>query len=222
MRLGRTGWLFLWLAPFACAGDEGVARLRSQLSIEYARAGQYGQARDMAQKAVAAAPEEAAGWRALAYAERLLGRTAEAEAAFVEALRLAPDDADANHNYGLLLCETGHEERSLGFFSKALANPLYNMRHVTLTHLGRCSMKLGQWQEGERHLLSALKVRAQHVPAMRELVDVYLQREDQVEATRWMNRLLRQVVTAGPVEQALGARLELLSRDRVRGTAVQH
>ena len=48
-----------------------------------------------------------------------------AEASFERALRLSPNDADINHNYGWFLCQSGREADSVKYFLQAIRNPLY-------------------------------------------------------------------------------------------------
>ena len=70
-----------------------------------------------------------------------------AEASFERALRLAPNDADINHNYGWFLCQSGREADSVKYFLQAIRNPLYPTPWRSYSAAGVCSLRLKQLKD---------------------------------------------------------------------------
>jgi type IV pilus assembly protein PilF len=81
-----------------------------------------------------------------------------AEESFERALRLAPNDADINHNYGWFLCQTGREPASVKYFLQAIRNPLYAMPWRSYSAAGVCTMKMNQLKDAEAFFERALKL----------------------------------------------------------------
>ena len=80
-----------------------------------------------------------------------------AEASFERALRLAPNDADINHNYGWFLCQSGREADSVKYFLQAIRNPLYPTPWRSYSAAGVCSLRLKQLKDAEAFFERALK-----------------------------------------------------------------
>ena len=57
------------------------------------------------------------------------------------ALRLAPNDADINHNYGVFLCQTQREPDSIRYFMQAIKNPLYSAPWRSYSAAGVCTLR---------------------------------------------------------------------------------
>ena len=81
-----------------------------------------------------------------------------AEASFERALRLSPNDADINHNYGWFLCQTGREPASIKYFLQAIRNPLYPTPWRSYSAAGSCTLKIDQVKEAEAFFERALKL----------------------------------------------------------------
>ena len=80
-----------------------------------------------------------------------------AEESFERALRLAPNDADINHNYGWFLCQTGREPASVKYFLQAIRNPLYATPWRSYSAAGVCTLKMDQLKDAEAFFERALK-----------------------------------------------------------------
>lgn len=172
-----AGWLlaFGMIAPAAADGNPNeLARIRSQLSVEYARIGNLKAALDNADQAVRADPAFVTAYLGRAYVLGLLQMDARAEQDYLQALKLEPSNPQANNNYGLFLCEHGREQDSLALFQKALANPLYDSPQSAYLNLGRCSAKLGRTDQANDYLLSALRIAPNYGPALSVLADMHL------------------------------------------------
>ena len=80
-----------------------------------------------------------------------------AESSFERALRLSPNDADINHNYGWFLCQTAREPASIAFFLNAIRNPLYATPWRSYSAAGVCSFKVNQLKDAEAFFDRALR-----------------------------------------------------------------
>ncbi|WP_239690828.1 type IV pilus biogenesis/stability protein PilW [Chromobacterium sphagni] len=172
-----AGWLLAFgVSTFAMAAGGGreLAQIRSQLAVEYAKIGNLKSALDNANQAVKADPSFITAYVTRAYVLGLLQQDGQAEEDFRQALRLDPANPEANNNYGLFLCEHERAKDSLALFQKALANPLYDSPQSAYLNLGRCSAKLGQTDQANDYLLSALRLAPDYAPALRELAEMHL------------------------------------------------
>ena len=110
------------------------AKLRTELASLYFGSGNLGVALEELRAAVAADSNYAPahGMYGLVYME--LRDNARAEESFERALRLSPNDADINHNYGWFLCQTSREEKSIEYFLTRAAQPA--LRHAVALLFG--------------------------------------------------------------------------------------
>jgi len=76
---------------------------------------------------------------------------------FERALRISPTDPDINHNYGLFLCQTGHENDSIKYFLQAVRNPLYPTPWRSYAAAGQCAMRKDNLKDAEDFFLKALR-----------------------------------------------------------------
>ena len=100
------------------------AKLHTELAALYYSAGNMGVALEElgAATAIDSGYAPTHGMFGLVYMQ--LKENDRAEASFERALRLSPNDADINHNYGWFLCQTGREPASIKYFLQAIRNPL--------------------------------------------------------------------------------------------------
>ncbi|AOX99580.1 type IV pilus biogenesis/stability protein PilW [Jeongeupia sp. USM3] len=214
--------LFATGASMAAAQDEASpdkrANIRAQLAAEYYRLGRYGVAIDEANKALQADSKYSPAYTILALSYVGLKDDAKAKQNFTEALRLSPDDSDANHNYGWFLCEHGQMQEGLGYYERALTNPLYATPEKTLVNAGQCAAKGGDAATAKGYYERALRYRPNDVQANYQLAELGLKTQDYVMAKRaalalqksmpnsaalaWLNlRIERGLGNAGGVER---------------------
>jgi type IV pilus assembly protein PilF len=139
------------------------ADLRLALARAYLEQGQPMVALDEVKQALALDPESAAGWGLRGVAYTRLGDAARAEASFERALALAPNDADAAHNLGWLLCQAmparaAGQARAQALFRQALAQPGHAQAGRTWLALALCQDRAGQAAQA----LQSLEQAAQH------------------------------------------------------------
>src|SRR5690606_32120776 len=125
---------------------------------------------------------------------------------FQRALRLAPDDADLNNNYGWFLCRNGREREAIDRFGRALRDPLYKTPAKALHNAGICSLRIGDEAGAERYLQRAFQLDASNPVTMFNLSELYLKRRDYDRARFYAQRLLG---AFEPVPQTLWLALKI-------------
>ena len=100
---------------------------------------------------------------ALAVSEHQHGNYSTAEDAYLSVLRLDQNQPDANHNYGILLLQTGRAAESMPFFARALKlNPSNGQYWISygeaILLAGDCHNALELIEEGRRHGLAGANV----------------------------------------------------------------
>ncbi len=142
------------------------ARIHSELGGLYFQRGNMGVALEELRMAIAADPSYAPAYNVLGLVYMDLRENAQAQANFERALRLSPNDADANHNFGLFLCRTGKESESLRYFLAAIRNPLYSLPQKSYAAAGACAVKANNDRDASEYLERALRIDADYLPAL--------------------------------------------------------
>ncbi|GHD62899.1 type IV pilus biogenesis/stability protein PilW [Jeongeupia chitinilytica] len=182
---------FLFTSGAAVADVQGEAspdrraNVRTQLAAEYFRFGRYAVAIDEANKAIEADSKYSPAYTMLGLIYAEIKDDAKAKQNFQEALRLSPDDSDANHNYGWFLCEHGQMQEGLGYYDRALGNPLYETPEKTALNAGQCALKNNDTDTARRYFERALQYRANYTPATYQLAELGLKTKDYVTAKRY-------------------------------------
>lgn len=111
-----------------------------------------------------------------------------AEASFERALRLSPNDADINHNYGWFLCQTGREPASIKYFLHAIRNPLYPAPWRSYSAAGFCNLKMNQLKDAEAFFERALKLEPDEPGSLLQLGQIRYRQGNMGEARRLVQR----------------------------------
>lgn len=82
---------------------------------------------------------------------------ASADSDFQKALSLNAKDPEINNNYGWYLCQTGKEKESIGYFLKAIRDPLYQTPEMAHLNIGACYIKLGELDQADDYLRRTLR-----------------------------------------------------------------
>ena len=72
-----------------------------------------------------------------------LGEDRLAQQSFERALKIDPNDSDANNNYGMFLCRRKREKEAFKYFMAALKNPLYATPENAYANAGVCARMQG-------------------------------------------------------------------------------
>jgi type IV pilus assembly protein PilF len=137
-----------------------------------------------------------------------------AEASFERALRLSPNDADINHNYGWFLCQTGRESAAIKHFLHAIRNPLYPTPWRSYSAAGFCTLKVNQVKDAEAFLERALKLEPDEPAALLHLGHIRYRQGNAGEARKLVARH-NKLVTPSAESLWLALRIERRLGERV-------
>ena len=133
------------------------AKLHTELASLYYGNGNLGVALEELRSATTADANYAPAYGMYGLVYMQMKDNGRAEASFERALRIAPNDADINHNYGWFLCQTAREPASINYFLTAIRNPLYATPWRSYSAAGFCSLKVNQLKDAEAFFDRALK-----------------------------------------------------------------
>lgn len=184
-----------------------AARLNARLGVEYMKQGQLAIAREKIEKALQQDPKDpgvqmSAG---LLY-EQLLQRDL-AERHYRQALRIEPDNADAQNALGAFLCRNGQAKQGEETFLKAARNPLYRTPEVAFTNAGVCARRSGRLDKSEEYLRLAIGQRAQYPEALLQMAGVSFERGNHLQSRAFLQRYLA-VAQGGADVLMLGYQVE--------------
>lgn len=218
--------LMLATAGVALAGSLGEAsRIRTEIAVEYLKQDNLREALASAETALEEDPANVSAYLVHAHVLQLLKLDGRAEKSFKKALDLAPDNPEANNNYGWFLCTRSRAEEALPHFAKALVDPLYDTPQIAQANWGMCLARLGRNEEANKHLLAALRVAPDFPLALKELARLQLEQGNARLASFYFQRLLRVAQLATPEDLMLGIKvahaagdqsLETLLADRLK------
>lgn len=137
-----------------------------------------------------------------------------AEASFERALRLSPNDADINHNYGWFLCQTGRETASIKHFLHAIRNPLYPTPWRSYSAAGFCTLKVNQVKDAEAFFERALKLEPDEPTSLLHLGQIRYRQGNIGEARKLVARH-NKLVTPSAESLWLALRIERRLGERV-------
>jgi len=109
-------------------------------------------------KSEATNPDDARVYNALGLVNASLGRTDEAEKAYLKALRLKSDYSDVHLNLGVLYANQNRCDEAIPLFDKALENPFFETPAKALHNIGLCYQVLGKDVEAEGKFREALQL----------------------------------------------------------------
>ena len=105
------------------------------------------------EEALQADRKNSIAWLMRAQIYQFLKVNDKADASFHEALRLQPDSAEINNNYGWFLCSVmNNPNAAIPYFDKALSDPTYPAPQVAYMNKGICSAKMGQYSLAQAYL----------------------------------------------------------------------
>lgn len=170
--------------------ERRLARIRLELAAQHYQKRNYPIALDELRRAIAADPKYSSAYNMLGLIYMDLKDNTRAEQSFKEALKLTPNDADTNNNYGWFLCQSGREREAITWFEKAASDPLGPSPSKPLHNAGVCLRKAGDANGAESYLQRAFKVDPRNPVAMFNLGEIYLERADLDKAQFYAQRLV--------------------------------
>ena len=182
------------------------ADIRLQLAASYYQQRQYAIAIDEAKQALSLNPNATAAYGLLALIYMDLDDRPQAEANFMRALSMEPDNPEINNNYGWFLCRTGREQRSLEYFQRASANKLYATPALPLQNAGVCMMQVKDYKAAETYLRQSFERDATSPVVKFQLARLYLTTR-QLERANFYFSLLESGVEPSAEKLWLGLRI---------------
>jgi type IV pilus assembly protein PilF len=168
----------LLLAACASGGSERAANSSAaaaanlQLGAAYLQQGNLQLAKEKLERAASQAPRDSQVRGLLAMLYQRMGDNPRAEAAFREALQVAPKDPDLLNNYAVYLCNHGKVDEGVARFEQAAANPLYRTPWAAFANAGVCLRGAGRSPEARKRFERATQSRPDYAEAAMQLIDL--------------------------------------------------
>ncbi|MDP2827984.1 MAG: type IV pilus biogenesis/stability protein PilW [Sulfuricellaceae bacterium] len=178
--------------PFAWSAEKSKAVSRAQAHTQlggaYLGAGKLGVALDELKIALDADSSYAPAHNVIGLVYMELGENAKAEDHFQRSLSIDPLNSEAQNNYGWFLCQRSRYDDAVGYFLKAVKNPLYETPDKAYLNAGLCSLKNGNDKLAEEYFLKASKYQKAPPQAFLGLAEVYYLRGLYIDALYYLER----------------------------------
>jgi type IV pilus assembly protein PilF len=167
------------------------ARIHTELAANYYSRRQYDVALEELGIALRVLPSYGPAYNMLGLVYMELKEDAKAAHNFEQALKMDPNDSEANNNYGWFLCQHGDPAKSILYFANAQRNPLYATPDRSLVNAGICSRKINDATRAEQYFKQALALRPNHAQALYNLADLSFLRGSFTESRAYLGRYMR-------------------------------
>jgi len=223
MRLATFGFIALCALvvamPAAASREEDdtraeAARINVRLGVEYMKQGQLATAREKIEKALEQNPRDPSVQFGAGLLYEQLREPEKAERHYRQALKLEPDNPDAQNALGAFLCRNGQPAKGEAAFVEAAENPLYRTPEVAFTNAGVCARRAGRLEQAEAYVRRALAQPAIYPEALIQMAGVSYERSNYLQARAFLQRYL----DAAPATAAvllLGHQIERALADEV-------
>jgi type IV pilus assembly protein PilF len=175
------------------ASNRARARARTELAAGYFRTGQMKVALEEARRAVQIDPTYAEGYGLLGLIYMEIDDRPAADENFRRALQIEPANPDINNNFGWFLCQTGRTDEALGYFQRALRDPLYATPARANINAGVCLARAKNYAAAEPYLRRAFELDAASITVKFELANLYLATNQPDRAAFYYGLLARTV-----------------------------
>ncbi len=194
-----------------------AAQINYELGSQYLRQDRLKLARERLERATEQDPNLPGPHMALAIIYERTGDTARADTAYRRALKVAPDDANAQNSYAVFLCNRGDFTDGQKYFLKAAVNPENRAPEVAYANAGVCALEQPDPAAAETHFRKALKRDPKFPDALLHLSSIEYQQENYLAARAFMERYTADnkataevLFLAVRIEKALGNRSAML------------
>ena len=177
--------------PGAFSSDfdqQEAAKTRVSLGLTYLKNGNYSQAKQNLDKALAFAPRLAETHYGLAYYYQVVGESERADESYQTAMSLAPRDANIANSYGAFLCQDGRYEEAKRFFVQAVNAKQYANSAETYENMALCAQSQGEGEDAIEYLNSALKHQPGRAKTLFILTEMYVATEQYKLAAETLRR----------------------------------
>lgn len=203
-RRGQRGDLLaaLLLAATAAAGcvtsDGGrpgndssptdAAQINYELGSQYLRQGKLKLARERLERAIEQDPRLAGPYTALALLHERTGDTEQADRAYRQAVRIAPNDANVQNTYAVFLCNRGRHAEGQRYFLRAADNDDNRAPEVAYTNAGVCALQQPDRRAAEAHFRSALNRNPSFAEALLQMSALTYSNDEALKARAFLQR----------------------------------
>ncbi|HCI52526.1 MAG TPA: type IV pilus biogenesis/stability protein PilW [Gallionella sp.] len=185
---------------------QSSAKIHTELAGMYFERTQMGIALSEIDLALRADQNYAPAYNVRGLIHMSLREDAEAEADFVQSLRLDKTDSEAHNNYGWFLCQRGRESESITHFMAAVKNPLYTTPERAYLNAGLCFQKAGKTQDAEEFLQRALRLQPELTQALLAMAELKFSAGEYSAASKYFAGLKKENLTAAQL--LLAVRIE--------------
>ena len=168
--------------------QQEAAKTRVSLGLTYLKNGNYSQAKQNLDKALAFAPRLAETHYGLAYYYQVVGESERADESYQTAMSLAPRDANIANSYGAFLCQDGRYEEAKRFFMQAVNAKQYANSAETYENMALCAQSQGEGEDAIQYLNSALKHQPGRAKTLFILTEMYVATEQYELAAETLRR----------------------------------
>lgn len=183
------------------------ARVHTELASAYFERGNMGVALEELRIAVSADPNYGPAYNVLGLVHMDLKEQAQAQVNFERALRINANDPDANHNYGWFLCQTNREEQGIGYFLRAVRNPLYPTPQKSYSLAGVCALQKNNVRDAIDYFERALRLDPDNLPSLMNLAQLRY-RQGQLDGARALIAHFNKLVEPSAESLWLALRIE--------------
>lgn len=194
--------------PDDLSESQRAAEFNTSLGLEYMNRGQYEVALGKLKKAMREDPDYAPAQTVTAILYEQIGEEELAGKHYRNAYEADPDDGDVNNNYGTYLCKTGHKDKAMGHFMKALDDPFYSSPVVALTNAGTCALGEGDLAEADEFLRSALQIEPEFPDALVAMASLNIKQQNYLKARAFIQRY-EDVASHDPASLLLAYQMEM-------------
>lgn len=144
------------------------AMLHTQLARGYMNQEQYATAKQELEKALLLDPSHSDSNYVMGLLMIKLNNTKDAAYYLERAVETDSENSAAAHDFGMLLCQTGKEARSVKYFEIAASNPLFDRSELSYMRAGECLARIND-KRAEAYLRKSLSTNPRLRPALYRL-----------------------------------------------------
>ncbi len=165
-----------------------AAKVNTELGAGYLRRGNFELAMEKLERALEFDSKYVVALSTMAVLHEQLGDNKQAEKFHKSAIKVAPQDASTQNNYGTFLCKTGRYRASEEYFIKAASNAFYQTPEVALVNAGLCVSRIDDWEAAEQHFRDAIQFRPDYPDALYALSEIKFREQDYLTARAFLQR----------------------------------
>ena len=134
------------------------AKVHTELGANYFQRGQMSVALEELREAIKLDAKYGVAHSILGLVHADLGEFAKADASFLKAVAVAPEEGDIRNNYGSYLCRQNRPKEGLEQFDAALKLPLYLTPQIALENAGSCAMGASMIRPAEAYFTRLVQI----------------------------------------------------------------